>query len=75
MRRVLLFVLPLLLTGCSKGLDSGNCPLFLSFAEDFALQWADLQTKGGGSLELPDTNDFILVISENRHHLKMQCRE
>ena len=64
MRRVLLFVLPLLLIGCSKGLDSGNCPLFLSFAEDFALQWADLQTKGGGSLELPDTNDFILVISE-----------
>lgn len=63
MRRVLLFLLPLALIGCSKGLDKGDCPLYLSFAEDFALQWESMQTKGA-PLELPDTNDFILVITE-----------
>ena len=64
MRRVLFFMLPFLLVGCSKGLDRGECPLYLSFGEDFVLQLESMQTKGSAGLEIPDTNDFILVISQ-----------
>ncbi len=60
MRCVYFIFAALLLVGCEDGWNKGNCPVTLSFSDDFVTVMESWQTKSAA--DLPDTNDFILEI-------------
>lgn len=64
MRKILLFVLAALMMSCESGWNRGECPVYLSFSEDYQMLVTSLLTKGD-DMVLPDTNDFILSIVES----------
>lgn len=64
MKKICCLLLPLLMVGCSDDWNRGECRVHLSFSEDFGLDYRISETKGGSSINLPDTNDFILSIKD-----------
>lgn len=61
MRRVCFLMIAPLLVGCEGVWNRGECEVKLSFSEEYSIMAESSLTRGGG-VELPDTNDFILVI-------------
>lgn len=61
MRRVCFLMAVLLLAGCEEMWNRGECVVRLSFSQDYSKMVEIERTRGGG-VEIPDTNDFILVI-------------
>jgi hypothetical protein len=54
-------LLAVLLAGCEGNWNKGECPVRLSFEKNIEVMLDELRTKGG-EMQIPDTNDFILVI-------------